>query len=274
MRIDAHQHFWSIARGDYGWLGPHLPDLWRDFGPADLAPKLAAHGIDKTVLVQAAPSIEETDYMLGIADVVPWVGAVVGWIDFANPSHEKHIRHWARHRKLRGLRPMLQDLPDPRWILRPEHAWAFEALAEHDLHFEFLGLPSHLETAAELIARYPNISMVLDHGMKPAIRDRASEPWAARMAEIARTTKALCKISGLVTEAAPGWTLSDLKPYIDHLVAAFGADRLMWGSDWPVVSLNGSYESWRAATLALLGAHPGAHEILGGTAMKFYRMAA
>ena len=272
MLIDSHQHFWSTARGDYGWLTPKLPTLWRDYLPSDLAPLLAAHGINATVLVQAAPSIEETEYMLGIADATPWVGAVVGWVDFANRDHAKHLARWSNHRKFRGIRPMLQDIADPAWILRPEHAWAFEAIQTHDLHFEFLGTPRHLDTTAELIARYPHLPIVLDHAMKPAIRDRAFEPWAAKMAAIAHQSQAVCKLSGLVTEAAPGWILADLKPYVDHIIAAFGPDRIMWGSDWPVVNLNGSYNNWQAVTMALIGAHPGAQRILGGTAQAFYRI--
>ncbi len=273
MRIDAHQHFWSIARGDYGWLGPHLPALNRDFGPDDLAPILTRHGIAATVLVQAAPSIAETDFMLEIASAVPWVGAVVGWIDFADRSHRRHLERWARHRKFRGVRPMLQDMEDTAWILGKANAWAFDALAELDLHFEFLGQPRHLDVAAALLQRYPALPIVLDHAFKPAIRDTAFEPWASKMAALAHETAALCKLSGLVTEAGPGWTLADLKPTVDHVMASFGPDRIMWGSDWPVVGLNGSYDSWQAVTLALVGAHPGARQILGGTAQRFYRIA-
>jgi L-fuconolactonase len=272
MRIDAHQHFWSTARGDYGWLGPHLPTLWRDFAPDDLAPLLASHMIDATVLVQAAPSVADTDFMLEIASQVPWVGAVVGWIDFAEPGHRRHLERWTRHKKFRGVRPMLQDIADPAWILDARHAWVFDALAELDLHFEVLGTPRHLETVATLLRRTPKLPVVLDHALKPAIRDGAFEPWAAHMAGLAHETSALCKLSGLVTEANPGWVLADLKPYVDHVVASFGPDRIMWGSDWPVVNLNGSYDSWQAVTMALIGAHPGARAMLGGTAQKFYRI--
>ena len=272
MLIDAHQHFWSISRGDYAWLTPDVARLWRDFLPADLAPLLINHGIVATVLVQAAPSIEETEYLLGIADAVPWAGAVVGWIDFENRDHLKHLTRWARHRKFRGVRPMLQDITDTNWILQPRVAWALEAIQELDLHFEFLGQPRHLETAAELMKRHPRMRLVLDHAMKPSIRDHAFEPWAKRIAALAVQSEAYCKISGLVTEAAPGWTLSDLKPYVDHVIHAFGPERVMWGSDWPVVNRNGSYDNWRAVTMALIGAHPGAQHILGGTAQRFYRL--
>jgi L-fuconolactonase len=134
----------------------------------------------------------------------------------------------------------LQDVADPKWILAKANGAAFEALAELDLHFEFLGQPRHLDIAAALLARYPALPVVLDHGLKPAIRDDAFQPWATKMASLARNTSAFCKLSGLVTEANPGWVLADLKPYVDHVVASFGPDRIMWGSDWPVVDLNGS----------------------------------
>jgi L-fuconolactonase len=271
MHVDAHQHFWSITRGDYGWLGPHLPALWRDYAPADLAPILHRHGIERTVLVQAAPSVAETDYMLALADATPWVGAVVGWIDFGDATQRRHLERWARHPKFRGVRPMLQDIADTDWILDARHAWAFDALAALDLHFEVLGQPRHLDTVARLLTRYPDLPVVLDHAMKPAIRDRAFEPWATAMSRFAADTQAVCKISGLVTEAAPGWAGADLKPYVDHLVSAFGPSRLLWGSDWPVVNLAGGYDAWRAAAETLIGGG-GAAAILGGTASRFYRL--
>lgn len=272
MRVDAHQHFWSIERGDYGWLGPALPELWRDFEPADLAPILKRRRIDKSVLVQAAPSVAETDFLLGLANDTPWVGAVVGWVDFGDPSHRRHLDRWAKNPKFRGLRPMLQDISDTEWILDARHAWAFDAMADLDLHFEVLGQPRHFDTVVRLLARYPDLPMVIDHALKPAIRDGAFEPWAAKITELASNTQALCKLSGLVTEAAPGWILADLKPYVDHIATNFGPERVMWGSDWPVVNLNGGYDAWRAATLALLGANPGAQAILGTTAARFYRI--
>ena len=272
MLVDAHHHFWSISRGDYGWLNDGVAGLWRDFLPADLGPLLINHGITQTVLVQAAPSIEETEYLLGIADAVPWVGAVVGWVDFEKPEHVRHLARWAKHRKFRGVRPMLQDISDPAWILQANAAWALAAIEKLDLHFEFLGQPRHLDAAAELARRYPKLRLVLDHAMKPAIRDSAFEPWASKIAAIAQHAPAHCKISGLVTEAARGWTLADLKPYVDHVIHVFGPERVMWGSDWPVVNLNGSYDNWRAVTMALVGAHSGAQQILGGTAQRFYRL--
>jgi L-fuconolactonase len=273
MYVDAHQHFWSIARGDYGWLradtcGP----IYRDVLPGDLEPYLKRHGIARTVLVQAAPSIEETEYLLGLADATAWVGAVVGWIDISEPAHLYHLERWAKHRKFRAVRPMLQDLDDTRWILNPAFDPVFQWLEKLDLHFEYLGQPRHLDTAIELARRYPKLSLIADHALKPDIRGNGYEPWARGLAELARSPNVVCKLSGLATEASTGWTLQELKPYVDHIIAVFGPQRVMWGSDWPVVNLNGSYDAWRAVTLALIGAHPGASHILGGTATRVYRL--
>ncbi len=273
MHVDAHQHFWSLARDDYGWLKPELAPIYRNVAPRDLEPYLRHHGITHTVLIQAAPTIEETEYLLGLADATPWIAAVVGWIDFEDQSHRRHLERWSRHAKFRAVRPMLQDIPDTDWILQPKCEWALRTLEDLDLHFEFLGTPRHLNAATMLLQRHPDLRIVLDHALKPQIRDHAFEPWASAMTALARDTTAICKLSGLVTEARRGWTLSDLKPYVDHVVTTFGADRVMWGSDWPVVELNGSYDSWRAVTQALIGAHPGASQILGETARRAYRIA-
>jgi L-fuconolactonase len=273
MLVDAHQHFWSIARGDYGWLTPETAGaIYRDVLPVDLEPHLKRHGITRTVLVQAAPSIEETEYLLGLADATAWVGAVVGWIDFGKPEHLAHLKRWSHHKKFRGVRPMIQDIDDDNWVLNPAFDTIFQAIQDHDLHFEFLGQPRHLQAALMLQKRFPGLHVVLDHAMKPDIRRGPFEPWAMGMTTLARETNADCKLSGLVTEAASGWTLQDLKPYVDHVVSMFGPSRVLWGSDWPVVNLNGSYDAWRAVTLALVGAHPGASQILGGTAARVYRL--
>lgn len=273
MRVDAHQHFWSLARGDYGWLEgtPGLEPIQRDFAPHDLAPLLERHGIDRTVLVQAAPSVEETEYLLGIADASAFVGKVVGWIDFEDEEHRRHLARFADHPKFSGLRPMVQDIPDTEWVHRPDIAWAFEAIMEHDLTLDALGFPAHAAPFLRLCERYPDLRVVLDHGLKPQIADDAFEDWAAAMSRLADETGACCKLSGLVTEAAPDWTVEDLRPYVDHILAAFGPERVMWGSDWPVLTLAGDYDRWLAAAEALV---PEADRemVFGGTAAAFYRL--
>lgn len=244
MIIDAHQHFWRPERGDYGWLSPDLAAIYRDFMPQDLAPLLDAHNIDGTVLVQAAPTVAETEFLLHIAERTPFVLGVVGWIDFENVSACADITRLSAHPKLVGLRPMIQDIADDDWMLRPEFSAIFEAMVAHDLTFDALVLPRHLPQLRALIARHPKLRVVIDHGAKPEIAQGLFDGWADDMAALARHTQAYCKLSGLLNEAGEGWSTADLTPYMAHLFNHFGTERLIWGSDWPVVTLAGSYETW------------------------------
>ncbi len=274
QRIDAHHHFWDPARGDYGWLTPDLTALHRPFGPDDLAPLLGQAGIQGTVLVQAAPTIAETEYMLTLADGCDAVQAVVGWIDFNDPSHRLHLEHFARHPKFRGVRPMIQDIADVDWMLHRNLDWAFAALIDLDLTFDALTHPRHLPNLMQLLLRWPDLRVVIDHASKPAIRERAFEPWAADIGLIADGTSAYCKLSGLVTEAGANWQEADLKPYVDHLLESFGAGRLMFGSDWPVCTLASDYLRWvDAAERLVAGCSAGERlAIFGANAVQFYRL--
>jgi L-fuconolactonase len=233
---------------------------------------LDRHGITQTVLVQAAPTVSETEYLLAIADRTPSVAAVTGWIDMrGDPAF---LARLSRHPKLRAIRPMLQDIPDADWILAPACRPMLAAIAQHGLVFEFLGKPRHLATALRLLDENAALTVVIDHGMKPDIAAGAFDDWAARMADIAARPNALCKLSGLVTEAGSDWSISRIERYVRHLVDSFGPDRVMWGSDWPVVDLAGGYDAWRAATLALLDSRNEAPAILGATAARVYRIGA
>ena len=276
MRVDAHQHFWRVDRGDYGWLtAESLPALYRDFLPEDLAPLIAAERVDKTVLVQAAPTVAETEFLLGIADATPFVAGVVGWVDLEAADAPARIAHLAGNPKLLGLRPMLQDLSDDAWILRPGLTPAWAAMKAHGLRFDVLIFPRHLAYAMRFLAQHSDLPAVIDHGATPFIARGEIEPWANDMREIGKNTPAFCKLSGLVTEAGSGWSVEKLKPYVDILIEAFGPRRLMWGSDWPVLTLAGSYESWCAAARQLT-AHLTADErnqIFGDTAARFYGIA-
>jgi L-fuconolactonase len=275
LRIDAHQHFWNPARGDYGWLTPELQTLYRPFAPEDLELLIEEAGVGGTVLVQAAPTVQETEYMLGLADATDWVLGVVGWVDFEDPTHIAHVDRLARHKKLKGFRPMIQDIPDPEWMLRPELDWAFRAVIAHDLAFDALTHPKHLPNLRRLLDRYPGLRVVIDHGSKPDIARQDFGDWARDMAAIASDTTALVKLSGLVTEAGPGWEVDDLQPYVDHLLGTFGAGRMMFGSDWPVVTLASSYQRWVDAAEALTESCSAGERIaiFGGNAAGFYRLA-
>jgi len=267
MRVDAHHHVWQIARGDYDWLTTDLP-IHRDYGLVHLRPLLG--DITATVLVQAAETAAETAFMLETARASGGlVRAVVGWTDLAAAYAPRHIAELAAEPLLRGLRPMLQDMPDPAWILRPDIQPALAAMATAGLRLDALVKPRHLPFLPELAARHPGLRVVIDHAAKPEIAAGHFQPWADAIAVLARESTWCCKLSGLVTEAGPGWTTADLRPYVEHLLACFGPERLMWGSDWPVVELAGGYARWRAATLDLLP-ESGRDAILGNTAAAFY----
>ncbi|NKX72067.1 amidohydrolase family protein, partial [Rhodobacteraceae bacterium R_SAG1] len=199
MKIDAHQHFWALERGDYGWLTPELKPIYRDFLPDDLQPSLRRAGIEGTVLVQAAPTVAETEYLLSLAAENSFIKGVVGWVDFDAPDVAQEIAKLAGNPALVGLRPMIQDIDDPNWMLGANLAPAFQAIQHYDLAFDALVLPRHLGQLLELLKRYPNMRSVIDHGAKPEIRDNTFSDWAADMAALANGTNAYCKLSGLVT---------------------------------------------------------------------------
>jgi L-fuconolactonase len=273
--IDAHQHFWRLDRGDYGWLTPSLAAIHRDFGPADLAPILARHGIERTILVQAAPTLAETRWLLDLAHRTPFVIGVVGWADFDANDAPEAIAALARDPKLVGLRPMVQDIGDDAWLERPSHAASFEAMVAHDLVLDALVLPRHLPHLARVVERHPSLRVVVDHGAKPRIREREIDAWRADLAAVASHPQVSCKLSGLVTEARPDDDAAALAPWIDAMLALFGPDRLLWGSDWPVVTLAGGYDRWREITLASLRAldGPAREAVLGGNAERVYLLA-
>lgn len=279
MKIDAHQHYWQPARGDYDWMPQDNATLNRPYWPADLAPALERHGIDGTILVQAAATVEETEYMLGLADASPSVKGVVGWIDFEDTCHLASLKRLAKHPKFLGVRPMIQDIPDVDWMLRDDIQWAYRAIVDLDLTFDALGFPQHIANFHTLLTRYPTMRVVVDHIMKPHIRDAmaghdAFSQWAGGISRLAGETTAYCKFSGLVTEAQDGWSINDLRPFANHVFDAFGPERVMWGSDWPVCRLQAEYSVWHDTALALTEhmSEAARGEIFGASAKRFYRL--
>jgi len=274
MRIDAHQHFWSLGRGDYDWLTPELSILYRDFKPNDLAPLLDQHQIEGTVLVQASPTLAETNYLLSLANKHDFIKGVVGWVDFESFDVIHTINELAKDPKIVGLRPMIQDIEDVDWILNAEFTPVFNAIKNNNLVFDALTKPIHLPNLRRLLLRHPKLRVVIDHGSKPVIAAREFEPWAVEMALIAKTSKACVKLSGLVTEAKENWSIDDLKPYVDHLFTYFGADRIIWGSDWPVCNLASDYTQWCETTEEILNELNTEERaaVLGGNAMRVYNL--
>jgi len=278
MRVDAHQHFWRLADRGGAWPPPALADIHRDFGPGDLAPLLRDGGVDATVLVQSLPSVAETRALLALAHATPLVRGVVGWVDMKATDAVATIAGLARDPLLKGLRPMLQDLPDDGWIADPATAPAAEAMIRHGLVFDALVLPRQLSALHVFAARHPALAIVVDHAAKPFIARAELEPWAGDMARLAALPNVHCKISGLLTEAGSRNKPHDLLPYVQALWQTFGPARLLWGSDWPVLLLAGDYAGWQATTAALLAAvDPPADDaqraaVLGTNAATLYRL--
>jgi L-fuconolactonase len=274
MIVDAHHHLWHPARGDYGWMPPDNPVLSRPYRLAEAEALFRAHGVGQSVIVQAAPTIAETEYMLGIADSSDVVAGVVGWIDFESPDDRRHLERFAAHPKFRSVRPMVQDIADDDWLLRPDIRWAFDAVRDLGLAFDALGFPQHGRRFLEIFQRYPELRVVIDHCLKPRIGEGQFDLWARDIERIARETSASCKLSGLVTEAGEDCSAAALKPYVDHVLASFGPARVMWGSDWPVCRLRMEYGDWLASAKALTG-HLGADErtaLFKTNAQRFYRL--
>jgi L-fuconolactonase len=272
MRIDAHHHLWRLARGDYAWLTPDLAPIYRDFSLADLEPHLSAAAIEGTILVQAAPTEAETLFLLDIADRTDVVRGVVGWTDFDAADGISRIEALAKRNLLVGLRPMVQGIIDDDWLLGANLAPLFATMARCGLVFDALVLPRHLTRLSRVVDRHGDLQFVLDHCAKPHLATGDIADWQGDIARLAERPNIVCKLSGLATEAARDWKIADLRPAVEQVLNFFGPQRLLWGSDWPVIDLAGGYEKWFAAaeaSLAGLSADKKA-AIFGGNAARVY----
>ena len=276
MKVDAHQHFWNLARVDYPWLGPEYGPIYRTFEARDLEPHLLEAGIDRTVLVQAMDSYEDTDYMLETAAAHEWIGGVVGWVPLNRPDEAAlRLEHYVNNRYFKGVRHLIHEEKDPDWVVQPSVIEGLKLLAERGLTFDVVAVfPNHLKHVPYLAERVPELRMVIDHLAKPPIRNKGWEPWASQLAIAASYPNVYAKLSGLNTAASADWSASELQRYADYAIERFGASRLMFGSDWPVANLNGDYGAvWRETNKMLAGcSKEDAAAILGGTAAAFYRL--
>jgi len=277
--IDAHHHLWKLSRADYGWIGdgrnPALAPIERDYLVEDYRSLAAENGISGSIVVQAAQTVAETRWLLDQARASNGlIKGVVGWIDMAAGDAPDVLRDLANDPLLRSIRPMLQEIPDVEWILQPKIVPALRVVKELDLSFDLLVRPAHLKAAFTLLTRNPDLRAIVDHGGKPDIANGMWQPWAEDMGRIARETPAFCKLSGLVTEARPNWKPGDLRRYAEHLIDCFGADRLVWGSDWPVMLLNADYDGWLAAARQFIASQTAADQmaIMSDNAIRFYRL--
>jgi L-fuconolactonase len=274
MNIDAHFHCWQLARADYGWLTPALTPIYRDVAVSDWQAQATPCGVSGGVLVQAAATEAETEFLLTLANASPAVLGVVGWVDWLAPDASARVARLARQPKLKGLRPMLQDIADPQWILQPALAPVMQAMADHGLVFDALIKPVHLPRILELAHRHPALRIVIDHGAKPDIAGDVWQPWADGLARLASDTQCMCKLSGLLTEAGPTPAPGVVARWAKHILSVFGPDRVLWGSDWPVLELAADYALWWRETGELLydlsPAQRGA--VLGDNARRMYRL--
>jgi L-fuconolactonase len=273
-RIDGHVHLWKVSRGDYDWMTPDLTALYRDFDVSDLAPLLDAAEMDQAVLVQAAETLAECDFLLDIAAGSDRIAGVVGWLDMASPDFVAQLDSYSCNPHFKGVRPMIQDYADDGWMLAERQRPAFARLEETGTCFDCLVFPRHLDNLRVLLDRHPALRAIIDHGAKPDIAGGGFDMWAEMMSTIAAHTSALCKFSGLITEAGANWSVERLRPYTDHLLSTFGPDRLVFGSDWPVLTLGADYPLWMEAAGALLAGLDDADraKIFGGNAARFYRL--
>jgi len=243
MKIDTHQHFWQYNDRDYGWIGPRMEKLKCDQLPADLAGLLHKAGIDGTITVQARQCLEETEWLLQLADENPFIKGVVGWVNLCSRRVDEELERFCHHPKLRGLRHVVHDEPDDQFMMRDDFISGISKLRQYGLTYDLLLFPKHLPVACKLAARFPEQMFVLDHIAKPFIKDGKVKPWDSDIRRLASFENVSCKISGMVTEADwHNWKAEDFRPYMDIVLEAFGSVRVMVGSDWPVCTVAGEYE--------------------------------
>jgi L-fucono-1,5-lactonase len=275
MRVDAHQHFWDVNRFQYPWMPEGDSILHRNYLPDNLAPILEQNRFDGTVLVQANSLIDETWWLLDLASHYAFIKGIVGWVDLTDPNIGETLDRCQKHPKFRGVRHIVHDEPDLRWLLREDVIRGLGELARRGLPYDLLLRPPHLPLIPELADRVPGLRMVIDHIAKPLIGSHLMEPWAHDIEVVSKIPEMHCKLSGMVTEADhKNWTPDDLRPYVQHVLKVFGPERLMFGSDWPVCLLAGSWKQVLAAFTQACGALPSPvrERILGETATEFYRL--
>lgn len=272
MIIDAHRHYWDPTRLAYGWLAQAPATLQRAFLPSDLESTT-----DACILVQAAPDERETLFLFDIARQADGVLGVIGWVDMEADDATQRIVALVDKGQglLRGIRPMVQDIPDTEWLARPSLDRAFDCLRDHGLVFDALVDNRHLRALSQRLTRHPGLITVVDHGAKPNIADGQFASWAGAIARVAQVPDVACKLSGLLTLAGPNNGMAAIEPYVAHIFESFGGQRVMWGSDWPVLTTHASYEQWKACAQKLTRRFARRHEaaVFGTNAATIYSLA-
>jgi L-fuconolactonase len=275
QRIDAHHHFWQYAEAEYGWISEEMPQLRRDFVAGNLQTELSAAGLDGAVTVQARQTLEETRWLLEMAQQHTFLRGVVGWAPLASPNFPRQLEELTAYPKLKGLRHVIQDEPDDAFMLGEAFNRGISALNGTGLVYDILILERHLPFAVKFVDRHPNQIFVVDHLAKPLIRQREISPWREHLKELAARPNVYCKVSGMLTEADwTQWTIDDLRPYFEAALECFGPERLLAGSDWPVCLLASSYGRWWTTLGELISGMTASEQadILGENAVRVYKL--
>lgn len=273
--IDSHQHFWRVGRFDYPWMTSDLGVLYRDYLPHDLAPIIEARGVTRTVLVQASNSVAESHWLLNLADENSFIAGVVGWVDLMSPLVDAQLDELSAHSKFKGVRHLVESEPNDDWLIQPAVLSGLRQLSRYRLSYDLLVHTRHLKYVPQVVEAVPELSFVIDHLAKPPIANNEINEWKQALKPLASYPNVHCKLSGLVTEANwTSWQTDDLRPYVEYALELFGADRLMFGSDYPVCLLAASYDRVLDAFQEILEPLSDAdrEKIFSNNAAKFYRL--
>ncbi|MET2984574.1 amidohydrolase family protein [Aureibaculum conchae] len=275
MIIDAHQHFWKYSPINHAWIDDNMSVIRKDFLPSDLKKVYQANNIDGCVAVQADQTLEETDFLLAMANENDFIKGVVGWVDLQATNVDEVLQHYTTSRKLNGFRHIVQGEPDPNFLLRPSFLNGVSKLEKYNFTYDILVFPHQLLTTLEFVKKFPNQKFVIDHIAKPHIKDGFYEGWAVLMTTIAQQPNVYCKISGMITEADyKQWTPKQIEPYMTLVLEAFGAKRLLFGSDWPVCLVAGNYKKVKDLVTNFIGtlSENEQADIMGNNAVEFYSL--
>jgi L-fuconolactonase len=275
MKIDSHQHFWRYNRADYGWISEEMKVLKQDYLPEELQLELASVGFDGSIAVQARQSLEETAWLLELASQNSYIKGVIGWVDLCASGVRSQLESFSKSPKLVGVRHVIHDEPDDNFMLRSDFLRGIACLRSFGLVYDILVFPRHLPNTLQLIQRFPEQTFVIDHIAKPLIRNEVMEPWKEDITRLAGYKNVYCKLSGMVTEAdVNNWKPEDIRPYLDVVFSAFGPDRLLIGSDWPVCRLAGPYKEVMNVVQDYIKVYPEEEKtkILGGNAVNTYKL--
>lgn len=276
MKIDSHQHFWHFIEKDFGWMNDHMQAIKKDQLPEDFASELHAVGFDGSVAVQARQSLEETNWLLKLAGSIDFIKGVIGWVDLQGAGIEKQLEYYSKFSKLVGIRHVVHDEPKNDFILQSDFLRGIKLLQKYSLAYDLLVFPKHLPNVIKVVEQFPEQIFILDHLAKPMIKNSVISPWKEDIQCLAKYPNVFCKVSGMVTEADWNqWKPDDFTPYIDVVFNAFGCNRIMIGSDWPVCKLTGSYHQVLNIVLSYIENFTEKDKgmVLGGTACKAYKIA-